>query len=248
MSGDQGRPTARAGATAGEHRPAPPRAGSPSRARRAPALPHGGPRRSVTDALHVAAGRNRATTGPRTTSPDSRDHLTALGHRHDRRRRRDPRPRRRSRPLGVAPRAGTGAPRGPHRPSAPGRSRSRASRTRPSVRRRARAAQRQLGGGRAALAVRRRHPMPSNDRTWSNSGPQQLLAEASGQQLEQQAGQPGPRGRTDGVLRGGDAALVVAVHESPPSGRGRECGSSSARRPVDREHSSPTRRARRRVG
>ena len=81
--------------------------------------------------------------------------------------------------------------------------------------------QRQLGRGRtrsraaASPRITRAHPMPSRPETWSNSGSQQLVAEAAGEQLVEQAGEPGPGGRADGVLRGGDAALVCGCADLP---------------------------------
>jgi hypothetical protein len=55
-------------------------------------------------------------------------------------------------------------------------------------------------------------------------GAQELLAEATREQFEEQSCEPCPGGRADGVLRGGDAALVMVVHETSSSGRDRERG------------------------
>ena len=76
--------------------------------------------------------------------------------------------------------------------------------------------ERQLGGDRAALGPQAPVAAPgSSDAQQAEhvveQRPQQLVAEAAGEQLVEQAGEPGPGRGADGVLRGGDAALVGAV-------------------------------------
>ena len=92
--------------------------------------------------------------------------------------------------------------------------------------------------------------MPSRPSTWSNSDLQQLVAEAAGQQLVEQPGQPGAGGGADGVLGGGDAALARCdgaravrivrwimglLRRGPPGAAAR----SDSRRPGDRAGATP---------
>ena len=90
---------------------------------------------------------------------------------------------------------------------------------------------RQLGGDRAALVAAaapvppRRHPMPNSPSTWSNSVLSSRSPKPPGEQLVEQPGQAGAGGRADGVLGGGDAALVGA-HAQVAA-----CRDGAARRP-----------------